>query len=371
MSLTQAAASFRVFQFEAKLSPDVLSAFAEDAVPPFEVLRDEPLAGWATPRFLTDAEISGETCHAGKFLHLSLTREERRIPKALLTVYCRREELRFMKEKGVNALSRQDRQAIKEAVRKQMLPRTPPSLAGNDVAIDLDRSLLYTDAKTDKQVDLLAERFAKAARTALVPLDAAGAAQRLFNVRTDELAPASFTPENNGDFVVNDIGASAPTTPSSSCAPARPASPSPSTVRSPSSSRRRAPSRSACATAPRSRAARSSPPCSAARRSPRSSSSSPSGTTPTRPASPRRPSPSPASSSRRSTRTATPPRRSSTAWPTSRPSPTPSTPSTASSSATAPTPPPGSAPSPPSASGSRRCPSRRSRPSCGIPESAA
>ena len=206
MSLTQAAASFRVFQFEAKLSPDVLSAFAEDAVPPFEVLRDEPLAGWATPRFLTDAEISGETCHAGKFLHLSLTREERRIPKALLTVYCRREELRFMKEKGVNALSRQDRQAIKEAVRKQMLPRTPPSLAANDVAIDLDRSLLYTDAKTDKQVDLLAERFAKAARTALVPLDAAGAAQRLFNVRTDELAPASFTPENNGDFVVNDIG---------------------------------------------------------------------------------------------------------------------------------------------------------------------
>ena len=206
MSLTQAAASFRVFQFEAKLSPDVLSAFAEDAVPPFEVLRDEPLAGWATPRFLTDAEISEETCHAGKFLHLSLTREERRIPKALLTVYCRREELRFMKEKGVNALSRQDRQAIKEAVRKQMLPRTPPSLAGNDVAIDLDRSLLYTDAKTDKQVDLLAERFEKAARTALVPLDAAGAAQRLFNVRTDELAPASFTPENNGDFVVNDIG---------------------------------------------------------------------------------------------------------------------------------------------------------------------
>ena len=206
MSLTQAAASFRVFQFEAKLSPDVLSAFAEDAVPPFEVLRDEPLAGWATPRFLTDAEISEETCHAGKFLHLSLTREERRIPKALLTVYCRREELRFMKEKGVNALSRQDRQAIKEAVRKQMLPRTPPSLAGNDVAIDLDRSLLYTDAKTDKQVDLLAERFAKAARTALVPLDAAGAAQRLFNVRTDELAPASVTPENNGDFVVNDIG---------------------------------------------------------------------------------------------------------------------------------------------------------------------
>ncbi len=206
MSLTQAAASFRVFQFEAKLSPDVLSAFAEDAVPPFEVLRDEPLAGWATPRFLTDAEISEETCHAGKFLHLSLTREERRIPKALLTVYCRREELRFMKEKGVNALSRQDRQAIKEAVRKQMLPRTPPSLAGNDVAIDLDRSLLYTDAKTDKQVDLLAERFAKAARTALVPLDAAGAAQRLFNVRVDELAPASFTPENNGDFVVNDVG---------------------------------------------------------------------------------------------------------------------------------------------------------------------
>ena len=206
MSLTQAAASFRVFQFDARLDASILKAFAENAIPPLETLNEEPLVGWATPRFLVDRDIDDDTCHAGKFLHLSLAKAQRKIPKSLLTAYCRMEEIAYMKENQLSFVNRKTRQMIKEAVRKRMLPKMPPVLTGSDVAIDLDRSLLYTDAKSDGQLDLIATAFAQAARTALVPLDSAGAAQRLFDVRTDELAPVSFSPEPNGDFVVNDPG---------------------------------------------------------------------------------------------------------------------------------------------------------------------
>ena len=209
MALSQGSASFRLFQFDAKLDPDaLLEACAADALPPLPLagLRETAISGWSSPRFFTDGEINDETCRAGKFVHLSLVKAERKIPKSLLNAYCRAEEVALMREKGLDSVNRATRQQIKEEVAKQLLPKMQPTLKGIDLAIDLERSLLYTDAKSDKQVDALAEAFARAAHTALVPLDAAGAALRRHNVRTDELAPASFTPEDNGDFVVNDPG---------------------------------------------------------------------------------------------------------------------------------------------------------------------
>lgn len=209
MALSQGSASFRLFQFDARIDPDaLLQACAADALPPLPLagLRETAMSGWSSPRFFTDGEINDETCRAGKFVHLSLVKAERKIPKSLLNAYCRAEEVALMREKGLDSVNRATRQQIKEEVSKQLLPKMQPTLKGIDLAIDLERSLLYTDAKSDKQVDALAEAFARAAHTALVPLDAAGAALRRHNVRTDELAPASFTPEDNGDFVVNDPG---------------------------------------------------------------------------------------------------------------------------------------------------------------------
>ena len=86
MSLTQAAASFRVFQFDARLDASVLKAFAENAIPPLETLNEEPLVGWATPRFLVDREINDDTCHAGKFLHLSLAKAQRKNEAIILSM---------------------------------------------------------------------------------------------------------------------------------------------------------------------------------------------------------------------------------------------------------------------------------------------
>ncbi|MBR1837259.1 MAG: recombination-associated protein RdgC [Kiritimatiellae bacterium] len=207
MPLSKASSTFRVFRFDAKLDPDeLLEAFARDAIPPLETLNVDPISGWASPRFLVDREINGETCRAGKFVHVFLSKAQRRLPSSLLRTYCRMEEIEFMKANGLKSVNRNQRREIKESLAKRMLPKMPPTLQGIEVAVDTDRNLLYADCSGDKQVDALAVAFAQAARTALVPLDAAGAAQRLFAVAPESLEPASFTPADNGDFVVNDIG---------------------------------------------------------------------------------------------------------------------------------------------------------------------
>lgn len=205
MSLVKSPA-FRVFEFEAKLDDTFLDECAKGAIAPLETLNETPLTGWSSPRYLVDGEINADTCRAGKYVHLFVSTAQRRVPASLLAVYCRKTELEMMKEKGVSSLSRATVREIRESVRKQMLKRMPPSISGLEVAIDTDRSIVYTDAKTDKQVDAVSLAFHQAARSALVPLDPAGAALRRFGVQADSLAPAVFTPEDNGDFVVNDLG---------------------------------------------------------------------------------------------------------------------------------------------------------------------
>ena len=159
MALSQGSASFRLFQFDAKLDPDdLLAACAADALPPLPLagLRETAISGWSSPRYYTDGEINDDTCRAGKFVHLSLVKAERKIPKSLLNAYCRAEEVALMREKGIDSVNRATRQQIKEAVAKQLLPKMQPTLKGIDLAIDLERSLLYTDAKTDRQAQRVA-----------------------------------------------------------------------------------------------------------------------------------------------------------------------------------------------------------------------
>lgn len=205
MSLVHSPA-FRVFEFEAKLDDSFIAECAKNAIAPLETLNETPLTGWSSPRYLVDGEITPETCRAGKFAHLFVSTAQRRVPAALLAVYCRKTEIELVKEKGPQALNRATRKEIKESVRKQMVKRMPPTISGLELAIDMDRSIVYTDAKTDKQVDSIAMAFHQAARSALVPLDPAGAALRRFGVQAESLSPSVFTPEDNGDFVVNDLG---------------------------------------------------------------------------------------------------------------------------------------------------------------------
>ncbi|MBQ9727513.1 MAG: recombination-associated protein RdgC [Kiritimatiellae bacterium] len=207
MSLSNPSLSLNVFEFEAKPSAEeALDAFAGQAIPPIETLNVEPISGWATSRFLLDREITDETCRAGKYLRVNFAKAERKIPKSLLTAYCRMEELAVMKERGLQSLSRKEKARIKDEMKKRMLPKMPPQLTGSDVSLDLASRRLYTDATSKGRIEKLEMLLAQTLHTAMVPLDPAGAAVRLFDVQAEDLAPVVFSPQPNGDFVVNNVG---------------------------------------------------------------------------------------------------------------------------------------------------------------------
>lgn len=207
MSLVNPTLSLNVFEFEAKPSAEeALEAFAGQSIPPIETLNVEPISGWATSRFLLDREITDETCRADKYLRVNFAKAERKVPKSLLTAYCRMEELAVMKERGLQALSRKEKARIKDEMKKRMLPKMPPQLTGSDVALDLPARRLYTDATSPSRIEKLELLLAQTLHTAMVPLDPAGAAVRLFGVQPEDLAPVVFSPKPNGDFVVNNVG---------------------------------------------------------------------------------------------------------------------------------------------------------------------
>ena len=111
-----------------------------------------------------------------------------------------------MKERGLQSLSRKEKAAIKDEMKKRMLPKMPPQLTGSDVALDLPARRLYTDATSKGRIEKLELLLAQTLHTAMVPLDPAGAAVRLFGVQAEDLAPVVFSPKPNGDFVVNSVG---------------------------------------------------------------------------------------------------------------------------------------------------------------------
>lgn len=206
MSFANASFKLSVFEFDAAVDASSLPSFAENALPPVETLNVEPISGWVSPRHLLDNEIVPGTCREGKFFHLNVSKAERKIPKSLLTAYCRREEIEVMKEKGLSSLSRAERADIREKMKRLMLPKMPPALSGTDVAVDLARGRVFADSSSGSRLELLQLLFAKSAHSALIPLDPANAAVRLFDIQTAGLEPAVFSPKPNGDFVVNGIG---------------------------------------------------------------------------------------------------------------------------------------------------------------------
>lgn len=206
MALSSGKCSFRVFEFDADLPADILDSFRQRALPPLDTLSEEPLVGWVSPLHLMDSEIVEATCRAGKYIHLNVSKAVRKVPGSLLRAYCKMEELAVMKENGVTSLSRADRKQIKDDLRKQMLPKMPPTLTGSDVAIDPEAHRLVTDSTADKQNERIQELFAECTHSVLKPMTPASVALRHFGVNVDELDVAMFTPDPKVDFAANDPG---------------------------------------------------------------------------------------------------------------------------------------------------------------------
>ena len=199
MSFDTGTMTFCVFEVEGALSEDSVDGFAANVVPPISTLLAEPISGWVGPRHLLDREITAETVLAGNYLHLTHMKAERKIPASLLRAECKIREIEEMKRRDVRFLNRQDRAAIKQEVRDELLPTMPPTLSGFPCVFRITDAFCAAQAVTANRHDVLVAGFKKATGFDLVQWTPEIAAQRLKGIIAQELEPARFAPESSTD----------------------------------------------------------------------------------------------------------------------------------------------------------------------------
>ncbi len=187
--------TFRICRLPQAMPADAIAKFAEKAAQSLEHLKDEPQWGWVSARHLLERRIDEETAMLGGYLHLCMRQAERKIPSALLTAECRMVELTQMAEKQTERLNRKERKTIKEQVIERLLPTMPPQLSGTYFTIDPSDNLLYTNATSQKQLDMFLGLFCKTIGFEPVPLLPEVAAADLFGVDPESVAPINLSPE--------------------------------------------------------------------------------------------------------------------------------------------------------------------------------
>jgi hypothetical protein len=185
----------RVCALPQPLPEDILEKFAANAAGPIEHATDEPVWGWVSGRFLLENNINEETSKFGSYIHVCLRQTERKIPGSLLTAECRLAELAQMRVDNTDHLNRKQKKAIKEEVRERLLPSMPPALSGIYVAIDPVAQLLYTNAISERQFDLLCGFFAKAVGFDPIPMTPDNLAQVKYDTDPLSVPAVNISPE--------------------------------------------------------------------------------------------------------------------------------------------------------------------------------
>jgi len=199
--------TFRVFENnQSATAEEIVAALAKNTAPPLDTLDKEPIAGWCSPRFIGDLDVSGENCRSGKFVRAQLMKAEKKIPGALLKVYCKMEEIAVMKERGVKFLNRRERAEIKARIKGELLPQMPPTLTAIPVVHDTESGRVYAAAMSEKQHDAFVLGFNNATRLKPAALTPGFAAEQLFGVNVSLVDAQCFSPDESVGAVANEIG---------------------------------------------------------------------------------------------------------------------------------------------------------------------
>lgn len=162
--------------------------------------------GWSGPDGLLDRDMTdGHVSTGGSTLRLNHVRAERRVSENMQAALVAQECGAWMKASGADAVPRNVRAEIKDAVRKRLMKETPPALDGIGAWIDLRQRTMAAEATSDAKVDRLSAAFRDAFGTYPVMLTPETAAFRLYGVDRRGLVPCSFSPEADAPVEV-DLG---------------------------------------------------------------------------------------------------------------------------------------------------------------------
>lgn len=184
----------------------MVERFKRNVLPPLKFAGRNDLHGWVAGRHMLDRDITEDTAFVAGYLRMILVKAERKIPEALLKAECTMEELALLKAEQKAFLNRAERSKIRKEVTERLLPQMPPTLTGIPMVADGANRMLYSGATSDTRMDAFVLNFETTVGFAPIPLNAKTAAIKRKEVNTDDLEPASFSPELEDKLAGNNVG---------------------------------------------------------------------------------------------------------------------------------------------------------------------
>jgi hypothetical protein len=192
MPFDSGSVSFTICKIAHPIPSDLLNRFDANKAHSLASVLDEPQYGWVSGRHLLEERIDDLTAFAGGYLHLNLRIAQRKVPSSLFKARCAMHELAVIEERNLDYVPRKQRKEIREMVKDDLLKEVPPTLKGLPFVLDANGGWLYLGATSQKQVELFFEHFYTAMGFEPVPLTPALAAESLFNISEEALAPLDF-----------------------------------------------------------------------------------------------------------------------------------------------------------------------------------
>jgi len=201
--LTHGSVSLRAFYVEGEPAPDweraCATPLARYAFRPAAIEKGETRSvGWVNPRQVLDADVTLEKLRVGPYVVLAL-RQDRLALNA--RIFRARRDLAVaeaLRQAGKAHLSKNERQAVEEQVRLEMLRRQTPATQIVEAAWRPDEAVVYAAATSDAAAVMFMELFALTFERTLVPAVAGIRLTRWTEARglgdrLTELVPATFT----------------------------------------------------------------------------------------------------------------------------------------------------------------------------------
>lgn len=128
---------------------------------------DERLIGWTD--FDTPLDRDFASCDHGKYLLFSLRIDQKRVPPSLLRLRIMEEERRKLAESGQKRLYREQREAIREAVRLELLAKCLPTPSSFEVCWSVSDKRVLFCSLSDKVVGEFQELFRESFGLSIAP----------------------------------------------------------------------------------------------------------------------------------------------------------------------------------------------------------
>ena len=189
--------SFQVYETEAEITTDILELVKEGQCPTLDSLRETPIFGWTSARFLLDREISEETMFINGWFCGSLLKAEKKVPSKLLKSIVKLSEYQFMKDQNLTSINKQQHAEIKAHVHEELLEQMPPTLTNLDVATDCRNKRVFAECRGPKQKDAFEAAFTHTSQAKLIPMIPELLAFKRAGLTYDSFGAVTFSPDSS------------------------------------------------------------------------------------------------------------------------------------------------------------------------------